>query len=382
MDEAVFAADWKRQPRDDISSNVEELFPDPAIEPIWTPPKREAVADALNALNAFLKTDAGRDQALAVYRALEDDALRILAGLPGNEKAFTQVTLDALDGADPRWTDRRGPDDVANYAPRGDVRAWQDTLDGRSTNRYLYRAVAVDAAQNRSTAGPCGTPVRLPNVVPPRAPVITQVLAGEQQITLKWASNRERDLAEYRVFRAPSKEAAADLRLMRQVAVVAADPDPATRPAAVSWTDAPVPGLRDFFYRVVAVDRVDAVDPRGGGGNVSTPSAVVKGRAIDTTPPDVPEWISAQRIADAQGPAVELKWQTSEFDVRCELQRRRSGGAWQSVAKALTAPDPTPMDFTYLDRDAPPGMTFEYRVLATDSAGSRATDYTVQLVTP
>ena len=140
-------------------------------------------------------------------------------------------------------------------------------------------------------------------------------------------------------------------------------------------------GRRDFFYRIVAVDRVDAVDPRGGGGNLSTPSIVVQGRAVDTTPPDAPAWVSAQRIADAQGAGVELKWETNEVGVQCELQRRLSGGAWRSVAKALTAPDATPtISPTSI---APPRRARHSIPRARDeSAGNRATDYTVQLVSP
>ena len=72
---------------------------------------------------------------------------------------------------------------------------------------------------------------------------------------------------------------------MTQVAIVAADPDPAARPAAVEWTDQPVPGLTDFYYRVIAVDRPDPVDPRGGGGNVSEPSMIARGRAKQPAPP-------------------------------------------------------------------------------------------------
>ena len=105
----------------------------------------------------------------------------MLANLPGNEKAFVQLTVVGLDAADAANADRRGPDDPANYAPRAALRAYMDTLDGRATNRYLYRAVYVDAAQNRSAMGPIGTPVRLPNVVPPRAPAITRVTGGDRQ---------------------------------------------------------------------------------------------------------------------------------------------------------------------------------------------------------
>ena len=135
-------------PRGDPPSQG-EVFPDPLVELDWTAQYKRAGGGrrAQCAQRGAEDRQRPRRGAGRCTRALEDDALRILAGLAGNEKAFTQATLEALDGADPRWSDRRGPDDDADYAPRAGVRAWQNTLDGRSTNRYLYRAVAVDAAQ-------------------------------------------------------------------------------------------------------------------------------------------------------------------------------------------------------------------------------------------
>src|SRR6185503_12227002 len=157
MDESVFAADWAQRPRAALQPNEAARFPDPAVEPTWTGAKRQLVCDALNVLNAIPKTDAGRGRALAAYRALSDDALRVLTNMPGCEKAFVQLTVRALDASDAATADRRGPDDPANYVPRAVLRAYLDTLDGRATNRYLYRAVYVDSAQNRSAMGPIGT---------------------------------------------------------------------------------------------------------------------------------------------------------------------------------------------------------------------------------
>jgi hypothetical protein len=366
MDESVFAADWTLRPRAPLQPNDDARFPDPAAEPTWTAAKRQPVCDALNALNAIPKTDAGRGQALAAYRALSDDALRVVTNMPGCEKAFVQLTVRGLDPDDAANADRRGPDDAANYAPRAVLRAYVDPLDGRATNRYLYRAVYVDSAQNRSAMGPIGTPVRLPNVVPPRAPAITKVTGGDRRITVTWASNRESDLLEYRVFKTDRKDAAEDTRRMTQVAVVAADPDPAARPAAVEWTDQPVPGLKDFWYRVVAVDRPDPVDPRGGGGNVSAASAIAAGRAFKRTPPAAPTWTAVVRA----GNEVQLQWSTQEPWVVCTVQRRSDGGVWRPVSSAIPAPDTAPYDFQWEDPvDA--GRGYEYRILVNDEAGLR-----------
>lgn len=376
MDEAIFGADWAKRPRAGLDPNEMSHFPDPAAEPTWNAAKRAQVAQALNGFNDLATASVSRAEALAAYRALSDDALRVLAGLPENQRAFTQLTVQPLDPEDRDdqhrliHADRRGPDDPSNYAPRPLLRCFIDQLDGRATNRYLYRASYVDAAHNRSGLGPVGTPVRLPNVVPPRAPVITKVVGGERKITISWASNSEADLQEYRVFRANSAEDARDLRSMTQVAVVAAAPDPSVRPAEVVWTDEPVRGLVDHWYRLVATDRPDSIDPRGGGGNVSLPTLAVKARAVDTKAPNSPTWIATER--DPAG-GVRLAWRTDETDTTCIVWRRMPGGVWRPASTRLV-PSVAPFDFEFIDLEAGPDTTSDYRIVVEDQAGNRNSD--------
>jgi hypothetical protein len=367
VDDAVFQVDWALRPRPPLDPADGRLFPDAAAEPRWDAAKRAQVAAELDALNGR----PGRDEAMAAYRALSNDGLRVLAGLPGNDAAFTQVTIQPLDPAerDPanpallRWRDRVGPDTDPAYVPAAGLRSWMDTLDGRATNRYLYRAAYVDGAHNRGPLGLSSPPVWLPNVVPPRAPVLTGVLGGERQVTLRWASNREPDLVEYRVYRADTDEEAADLRRMTRVQTVpVAVGDPLARPASVSWTDTPVAAGRPFYYRVAAVD--DA-------GNVSAASPAAAGRATDTTPPAPAAWQDARWMRlDAAGnerpwadttpglaPAVRLEWTGEDPAFESLLQRRTGPTAlWRTVASWVRVE-------IYRDGDVDPGAEYEYRVL-------------------
>ena len=326
--------------------------------------------------------------AIPLYQTLSDNALQALAMLPGNESAFIQLTIDPLDAyeADPedptklRWRDRRGPDNADDFPLHPNAaarRAYIDTLDGRSTNRYLYRAAFVDAAHNQGELGLPGPVVYLPNVVPPRAPVITKVLGGEREITLKWASNREPDLAEYRVYRADSEEATRDLRLMtlKHTEAVAAG-DPATRPAEVSWTDTPVVGLTPFYYCLVAVD--DA-------GNVSLPSRAIVGQAYDYGSPAEPEWERSEWVKlDASGvehayteeaadllPVVALVFTTTQGNVAALVQRQN--GTWHNVSAWQRSPvhdaGAGVWRFTFYDRTAQPSVGQRYRGRLITTAG-------------
>ena len=86
---------------------------------------------------------------MALYRTgLSDGALRVLAGLPGNEAAFSQLTLDPLVEAE--HLDRAGSDSAPGYQTQLGVCAYIDAIDAGSTSRYFYRAGYVDSANNRS----------------------------------------------------------------------------------------------------------------------------------------------------------------------------------------------------------------------------------------
>lgn len=355
LDDAIFKTDWAKRPRTALSATQLEVFPSEAAEPGWNAAKRAQIAAALNALNGPAADPRDPVAATALYRALSNDALRVLAGLPGNERAFVQLTITPLDPADPANADRRGPDNDAGYAPSAALRAYLDELDGRSTNRYFYRAAYVDAANNRSALGISGPPVWLPNVVAPRAPVITKVLGGERQITLKWASNREADLAEYRVFRAASADDARDLRRMTQLYVeVVPAGEPSSRPAEISWIDN-VRGLVTFYYRLVAVDE---------DGNVSDPSVAFAGRAFDESLPVPPvptvEWVERNGITRA-----EISW---ESDGEALLQRRDIGASVWVELTHWRAPG------SHIVRDpfSVPEKSYDYRVRSRKLTGAVA----------
>lgn len=399
LDHALFQADLARRPRPALSAADLESFPSEASEPRWDQLKRQQVADELNALNALDPGDpanplspahiAAKLAARAAYGSLSNDALRVLAGLPGAERVFVQLTPQPLEPDEPeagapgglRWR-RVGLDAAPNSLTSGQ-RAFVDTLDGRATNRYFYRAAYVDEVHNVGPMGISSAPVTLPDVTPPVAPRIARLAAGDCTVTIEWASNREPDLAEYRVYRTFDRDAADDIRRM---ALVHTEPvaggDPAARPKSVSWIDDPVPGLRDVWYRVVAVDRVSA-DPRGGGGNVSAPSPAMRGRAYDLTPPEPPEltavewvqvdgaggvhpWAATAPAGDTWEPAVALAWDDAGDGIRLLVQSMGASDDGFTSASPWLAPGTT--SFTH--RGA---RTFEqrlYRLKVVSGAGN------------
>lgn len=357
LDESLFKVDWLQRhqpqsPRSPLTASQLQFFPDVAIESRWDQLKREQVANELNQLDNFSDDNEGKAEAIAYYRGLSNDALRILAGLVGNDVAFSQITIQPLDPDEPNNANRLGPDNPSNFPVDPTLRAYVDTLDGRSTNRYFYRAAYVDGANNRSELSLSSPPVWLPNVVPPRAPVVTKVLGGDRQIALRWASNRELDLAEYRIYRADNKQATRDLRLMTLVHIEPVQISPTARPAEVVWVDESMPGLITFYYRIVAVDEA---------GNSSEPSRNLVARAFDESMPVPPvptvTWVEALNHLRAQ-----ITWFSEDTTL---LQQRESDGAWIDLGQWRE-----PGTYTIRDPFSDPSQTYEYRLWARKSTGA------------
>jgi hypothetical protein len=393
MDDTIFKTDWSTRPRPALAESQVDLFPDETIEPRWNAGKRQQVADKLNQVNTFAHDDAGTAAALTYYRGLSNDALRILAGLPDNDRAFSQLTINPLDPDDPANANRRGPDNDDSFVVDPALRAYVDTLDGRATNQYFYRAIYVDGAHNRSQFSLSGPPVYLPKVVPPRPPVVAKALGGELQVTLRWAANREPDLAAYRVYRTDREENARDVRLMDLVAMITqaninlSDPD-------VEWIDeANLIGGRKMYYRLVAEDSV---------GNESEPTRVYMVTPVDARVPPAPvwteqtwllyrktddsfiDWPAGGVIPPDYEPVLRLKWRSEtpepEFVITHLLPE---GRIWTDLTNATVQQNPTDQrEFVLLDFDADPTSDITYRLKVRSSSGVWSTEESILSVTP
>jgi len=359
FDDALFNLDWSQRPRPALDPTQVGFFPLESIDPRWTAAKRQQVATELNHLNSFGHDAAGTAQAFTYYRGLSADALRVLAGLLGNEGAFTQITTAPLDPSDPLNANRRGPDDPDNFQI-GDpnnplsspaLRIFIDKLDGRTTNRHLYRAANIDDAQNRSPLSVASPPGQAPSVVPPRAPVVTKAIAGDQEITIHWASSRERDLARYQIYRTDDPERTGSVGLMTLVQTV---PVSGSAPAEFVWTDLAVPAGKDLFYRLVAEDRHH---------NFSDPSPPVVARAFDNLRPQPPIWGAA--VTTPTG--LLLNFTPSHPSHRAVIQRRDVElltEEWSNLSPWLA-----PGTQQWTDSTREPGHRYVYRIRVFDKDG-------------
>ena len=234
---------------------------------------------------------------------------------------------------------------------------YRDTVDGRGRGRFVYRVRSVDASGNAGPWSAAFPLVEVRDVTPPPTPVVQSVLGAQNAVVVTLRTGVELDLASYRVWRSPDPADLADVRHRTPHAEVPMVAGAAT----LAWRDEGLTGLADWYYRVAAVDT---------DGNVSAPTAVAKGRPIDTRAPDPPQWVRAERGARRGRDGVALEWTVSEDDVSCLVERRLAGERIFSARSGrLTATDGA-RGFVFVDLDDAPAREATYRIRARDAAGN------------
>lgn len=344
LDSAVFAVDRHRQ----VVGRLEEILTEEQKKRM--PAGWKSVAPDLEAFYARLAPGAPRSD--KEYTSLTARALRVLASLPGNDRAFTQLTVEPVDQEDPTRHDRVGPDDNTGYVPTPGLRVWLDTtLPGRATNRYFYRVVFVDGAHNRSVPSVPGPPVSLWGP-PPQAPSVTRMSGRDGAIELSWAKAAvgESQHGATWIYRSDSREATEDVRRMVLVAELG---EGVTR-----WVDGPperprLPPGTNFYYRLVTV---------GPNGDLSEPSRIATARAFDNSLPSEPVWLAPE--VGPTSSSVVLKWTGADSTSSLLVERKSGTGRWLPASTWL---DPGVNSFTDTNRE--PGRYYDYRLRLRDGKG-------------
>ena len=177
-----------------IAPKFHEVFAKPlsalTFEDLFATEKNDARWQALNLIWQYW--------ADRFYPALSDLELRNLAERKGNETAFTLVNDQPI----PNLT-----------ATGGQVR-FLDKVNGVVSNRYFYRLRTMATNLTLSTEWGTvsdGKGAAVP-ASKPRTPVWTKVEAGDREIRLEWALNREKDLKEYVLLRSTQPALLNDIR--------------------------------------------------------------------------------------------------------------------------------------------------------------------------
>lgn len=211
------------------------------------------------------------------------------------------------------------------------------------TNYMTITAVGKQGG-NRVSAPVLVQPV---DSIPPVKPVgLTGEIDSTGIVTLQWASNTEKDMLGYRVYRGNNKN--------EEYSQITVSPHQDT----IYYDTVGVKNLNSkVYYQVIAVDQ---------RFNMSDPSVKLEVKKPDFIPPTQPV-IRSYEIKDG---AVQLTWiPSSSIDVVThELYRRESGYAdWLLQHSSNTDEENTQTDWK--DTDIKEGRRYQYTLIAIDESG-------------
>jgi fibronectin type 3 domain-containing protein len=201
----------------------------------------------------------------------------------------------------------------------------------------------VRAVNTSNVEGPFAVPVRgrVLDTVPPAAPILGRIRAGEGKVELTWTFTSDPDVAEYRVSRTVQGE--------QGFATVAEG----LAPDSTVWLDTDVTAGLLHAYRVEAID---------ASGNVSEPSAPLAATPYRFARPDPPTNLVA-RLLDDGGVALTWEAPATQGILTYILERTVGDERFVQVGDPILA---ATREFT--DPTGRAGVS--YRVRAMDTAGN------------
>jgi fibronectin type 3 domain-containing protein len=203
--------------------------------------------------------------------------------------------------------------------------------------------ITVRAVNTSNVEGPFAVPVRgrVLDTVPPAAPILGRIRAGEGKVELTWTFTSDPDVAEYRVSRTVQGE--------QGFATVAEG----LAPDSTVWLDTDVTAGLLHAYRVEAID---------ASGNVSEPSAPLAATPYRFARPDPPTNLVA-RLLDDGGVALTWEAPATQGILTYIVERTVGDERFVQVGDPILA---ATREFT--DPTGRAGVS--YRVRAMDTAGN------------
>ena len=208
---------------------------------------------------------------------------------------------------------------------------------------FYYRLVAVDSTYSFSGFSPIVSG-KLPDIVPPIAPIWKDLRVHKDRIQLSWASNPERDIAGYTLYRRPRGEtqwAKLNTTLLSLTTTHFAD----TSAAQGS----------QYEYMLQAIDDAN---------NISKQSTIVAARRYDADPPKPPASIDVKY--DSTRHRILLSWdRPADNTLRGVVVFRSIGENGKFVQKSRLL-----QDAVFTDGDVKRGESYRYRLRAYDASGN------------
>ncbi len=208
-----------------------------------------------------------------------------------------------------------------------------------STEQVYYKVVAVDKRFMHSIPSEI-IELKRPDILPPDAPVFTDVRVSESAVTLQWARSGSDDVAEQRLERRAAGE---DWQVIATLDT-----------AAASFTDTKVRRSTEYQYRVTAVD---------DDGLMARCPSIVSGRPYDTGRRDEVKGLRA--VYNDKDNTVTLSW---DYQVATDEEQ------WFVIYRAVSGGQPLQYSTAAADarswtEPVRPGTTYHYAVRVRSGSG-------------
>lgn len=223
---------------------------------------------------------------------------------------------------------------------------FEDTVNLKTLDRFIYyQVMAIDKSQNHSALSEI-LELRLPDKVPPVAPVFLPVTSAKEEVVLSWLPSSSDDVIRYDIYsQQPGSEQ------WRKIGSIEHSRDSVL---THSLSDLPE-GVRMSFTLV-------AVDESGLESPPATP--IVASRLISAVKP--PVRVSEPEI-DRELKLIRLKWSYEEGSVsKYQIYRAKEG----EPTKLYTTVTGLSKDF--VDRQLVMNSVYTYQIVALFTSGSRS----------
>lgn len=327
------------------------------------------------------------DYAMLYTEPHKNILLKVLANLPGNEKAFAKLHEKALEPNDPYYRNKRNYWESETMVVDNNALLYvDDTLDGTANNCYFYRIRTTNEVGALGDFGPATYPVCLRAGSLQVVPRISRIEGGDRQITIEWSPCHVPGLAGYLVYRSNSEDLAKDVRRMKLLKNSPADTYSVAAGMAPIYTDQGLEGGKKYFYRIIALATVEEA---GKALQIrSAPSLPTAGQAYDLTPPAPPlithiQWVKVAVDGTIYGlndtvptststyTAVRLAWEASQPELSCLVQfRADNNGDFKNASGWLPKGE-----CSYIHKNELTYRDYEYRLKVVNNVGNMNTDF-------
>ena len=346
LNRSLFEVDFNNRSRErDIS---DDIYPAEWL----ADPSRVRISTILQDLSDYDEIRQGQKTAAKDYflNEMSDDLRRLIASLPENKEAFSQITATP----------------IGKYRDGEHI----DTIVGRGKGIYFYRAAFLSASQVIGAWSVSTPPVYVPDTRLPAVPRILKTMGGDRSVTLSFDYAPKDKVVAYEVYRTNDTEKAQDIRLMGAVIeridlTLESSGGDNQNTSVTTWIDSGLPAPQDYYYCVTAI-RLGLTEA-GEIELTSAASNTVRVRTFATSPPLPPRWIRGEWVdANKASGGIKLRWSKNHDFESITIQRRNLELTnWRNIAHFGSNQRRT----QFFDKEVDANASYAYRILGTDAAG-------------